>query len=94
MELETTYTFDELSNCKNGDKEFDDLTFIVDGDKYVGGLYSCISGRRIIFMDDTNKKLVGVMKLSEKIYLYKYIVNAYEYTEIQDKFEVYRPNQC
>ena len=48
MDTKSTYTFLELSNCKYKDKKFD-LEFIVDGDKFIGGMWSCIPNKRLIF---------------------------------------------
>jgi hypothetical protein len=95
MEIEkTTYTFLELSNCKYGDKEFE-LEFIVDGDKFIGGLMSCINNKRIIFTIEHNKKQVEVVNFGDgKLWSSKYIGGKYNCIEISDKFEVYRPNQC
>ena len=94
-ELKKTYTFLELSNCKYGDKVFDDVKFIAEGDTYLGELYSCLSGKRIIFMDETTKKLAEVVNFGDgKILSIKWVDGKYKTIEIPDKFEVYTPVQC
>jgi hypothetical protein len=64
-ELKKTYTFLELSDCKYNDKLFDDVKFISEGDNYLGELYSCLSGKRIIFMDETTKKIVEIVNFGD-----------------------------
>jgi hypothetical protein len=92
-EDKTTFTFRELSNCKYGDKIFDNVKFIANGDIFLGELYSCESDKRIIFMDDTAQKLVEVVNLSGKINVYKFVIDKYMYIEIPDNLEVYKPIQ-
>jgi len=92
-ELKTTYTFLELSNCKYKDKEFD-FEYIVDGDKFIGGLMSCIPNKRLIFTIEHNKKQVEIVNFGDgKLWSAKYINGKYNCIEIPDKFEVYRPIQ-
>jgi hypothetical protein len=93
-ENKTTYTFLELSNCKYKDKAFD-LDFIVDGDKFIGGMWSCIPNRRLIFTIEHNQKQVEVVNFGDgKIYSSKYVGDKYNCIEIPDRFEVYKPIQC
>jgi hypothetical protein len=94
MNTKSTYTFLELSNCKYKDNEFE-LEFIVDGNKFIGGLMSCITNKRIIFTIEHNKKHVEIVNFGDgKLWSSKYVNGKYNCIEIPDKFEVYRPNQC
>ena len=91
MDTKSTYTFLELSNCRYGDKKFE-LEFIVDGDKFIGGLMSCITNKRIIFTIEHNKKQVEIVNFGDgKLWSSKYINGKYNCIEIPDRFEVYRP---
>lgn len=89
----TTYTFDELSNCTGDDKEMQ-LQYVVDGDKFVGEIWSCLGERRILFKNEATKKQVEVVKINGKLCLSEYIDGQYTCIEIPDKFEVYTQIQC
>ncbi len=83
-----TYTFDELSICTSEDKELY-LEYLINGDKFVGGIWSCLSERRILFKNEETNKQVEVLKKDGKIYSGEIIDEKYISTEIPDNFKVY-----
>ena len=92
-EGKTTYTFDELSICTGDDKELY-LEYVINGDKFVGGIWSCLGERRILFKNEATNKQVEVVKINGKLCLSEYIDGQYTSIEISDKFEVYTQIQC
>ena len=90
MEIEgkTTYTFDELSICTGDDKELY-LEYVINCNKFVGGIWSCLGERRILFKNEATNKQLEVLKKDGKIFSGEIIDEKYTSIEIPDKFEVY-----
>ena len=88
-----TYTFDELSICTGDDKELY-LEYVIDGNKFVGGIWCCLSERRILFKNESNNKQVEVVKIDGKLFSCEIVDEKYISIEIPDKFEMYTQIQC
>ena len=88
-----TYTFDELSICTGDDKEMQ-LQYLVDGNKFVGEIWSCLGERRILFKNEATNKQVEVVKIDGIIFSCEIVDEKYTCIEIPNKFEVYMQNQC
>ncbi len=91
-ENKTTYTFDELSISTGDDKELY-LEYLINGDKFVGGIWSCLGERQIIFKNEATNKQVEVVKINDIIFSCEIVDEKYTCIEIPDKFEVYNQIQ-
>lgn len=87
------YTFDELSICTGDDKELY-LEYVINCNKFVGGIWSCLGERRILFKNEATNKQVEVLKIDGKLFSGEIVEGQYTSIEIPDKFEVYAQIQC
>ena len=92
-ERKTTYTFDELSICTGDDKELY-LEYVINCNKFVGGIWSCLGEKRILFKNEATNKQLEVLKKDGKIFSCEIVDEKYTSIEIPDKFEVYSQIQC
>ncbi len=84
----TTYTFDELSICTGDDKELY-LEYVINCNKFVGGIWSCLGERRILFKNEATNKQVEVLKIDGKLFSCEIVEEKYISIEIPDRFDVY-----
>ena len=82
-----------MSICTGDDKELY-LEYVINCNKFVGGIWSCLGERRILFKNEATNKQLEVLKIDGKIFSCEIIDEKYTSIEIPDKFEVYSQIQC